>query len=77
MEANRLHYDFENREQNLTEKTSDAEARSSGVARENTPQRQSLSLFDMPSSSNGCARTLGMKYWHKFIYVIHLCAVSW
>ncbi len=42
MEANRLHYDFENREQNLTEKTSDAEARSSGVARENTPQRQSL-----------------------------------
>jgi hypothetical protein len=35
-------------------------------------------LFDMPSSSsNGCAHTLGMKYWHKFIYVIHLCALSW
>jgi hypothetical protein len=34
-------------------------------------------LSDMPSSSNGCAHTLGMKYWHKFIYVIHLCALSW
>ncbi len=34
-------------------------------------------IFHMASSSNGCAHTLGMKYWHKFIYVIHLCAISW